>query len=85
MEEEVEKEKTEARGDVDRTEQRKEAEKAPLLTATRKVLVAGREQLELINVLMTERPKIRPFRTASRRRIDEILGPRKTEKETDQS
>lgn len=85
MEEEVEKEKTEARGDANRSGQKREAEKAPLLTATRKVLVAGREQLELINLLMTERPKIRPFRTAFRRRVDEVLGPRKAEKRTDQS
>ena len=83
MEEEVEDEKTEARGDNDRSEQREEAEKASLLNATRKVLQAGREELELINVLMTERPRPRPFRTAFRRRIDEICGLKKVEKGID--
>lgn len=84
MEEEVQEEKTKARRDIDRSEQRKEAEKASLLTATRKVLEKGREELELINVLMTERPKIRPVRTAFRRRINEICEPRKAEKGMDQ-
>lgn len=70
MEEEVKEEKTEARGDNDRSEQREEAEKAPLLNAMKRVLQARREELRLLDVLMTERPKIRPFRTAFRRRTD---------------
>jgi hypothetical protein len=84
MGEEVEEKKAKARGNIDRSDQKEGVEKSPLLTSTRKVLQKGREELELINVLMTERPKIRPFRTAFRRRIDEICGPRKAEKGMDQ-
>jgi hypothetical protein len=73
MEKAVEEKKTEARKDIDRSEQREKAKKAPLLTSTRKVFEKGREKLELINVLMTGRPKIRPFRTAFRRRVDEFV------------
>ncbi|MCJ7631534.1 hypothetical protein MUP77_03930 [Candidatus Bathyarchaeota archaeon] len=80
----TEEEKTEAGGDVDRSEQKEEAEKASLLTATRRVLEKGREELEIINLLMAERPKIRPVRNMFRRRIDEICGSRKAEKRMDQ-
>lgn len=78
-------EKKKAQVEIERSsEHREEANKAPLLAATRKVLQKGREELELINVLMTERPKIRPVRTILKRRIDEICGSRKPEKARDQ-
>jgi hypothetical protein len=66
------------------SEQREESRRAPLLTATKITLQKGKEQLELINLLMTERPKIRPVRNVLKRRIDEIFGPRKIEKGMEQ-
>jgi hypothetical protein len=66
-----EAEKTEVQGGTDQLEQR-EAEKSSLSTATRKVLQAATKELELIHVLRTERRKIRPIRTAVRRRVNEI-------------